>query len=276
MDPRARSLHLSLQTGLYIRRVSDTMLRVLGWRALLIHGDPCVFDRWLWLRRHLRGGGLRTFDAGLGNGGFSVYAARSGNTVLGASFSDREQQDVRRRIEQLGLSGIELRTLDLRELEDHRASLGSFDQIICCETVEHLLDDEALVRSLAQMLNPGGRLLLTAPFDRHHPLYSEDPNPSPVEDGSHVRYGYSQQRLRELVLGAGLEPADEGFVSGVFSQKTTSLMRRLTASFGRPVAWLLILPLRALVVVDAPLTRILGYPCLSVTLCAVKPTTREA
>jgi hypothetical protein len=25
----------------------DTMLRVFGWRPLLIHGDPCVLDRWL-------------------------------------------------------------------------------------------------------------------------------------------------------------------------------------------------------------------------------------
>jgi hypothetical protein len=31
-----------------------------------------------------------------------------------------------------------------------------------------------------------------------------------------------------------------------------------------------VLPLRALVVVDAPLSRLLGYPYLSVALCAVR------
>jgi 2-polyprenyl-3-methyl-5-hydroxy-6-metoxy-1,4-benzoquinol methylase len=247
------------------------MLRALGWRSLLIHGDPCVLDRWLWLRRHLRKGQVRTFDAGCGNGGFSIYAARAGNEVVAASFSVREQEDARRRAEMLGVSGIEFRKLDLRELEDHRRSLGLFDQIICFETIEHVNADEDLVRSLAGMLKPGGRLLLTTPFDRHHPLFSEERYPSTVEDGSHVRYGYSQERLRQIAQRAGLEIASEGFVSGVVSQKLTDLMRRLTVRRGLMTAWLVVLPLRPLVILDAPLTRLLRYPHLCIGLAGVKP-----
>ncbi|HLH14546.1 MAG TPA: methyltransferase domain-containing protein, partial [Solirubrobacteraceae bacterium] len=182
----------------------DTMLRALGWRPLLIHGDPCVLDRWLWLRRRLRTGAARTFDAGCGNGGFSIYAALAGNDVVAASFAAREQEAARRRAEIVGARGIDFRTLDLREIDAQRASLGTFDQIICFETIEHVSDDEGLVRSLAAMLEPGGQLLLTAPFDGHRPLYSEERSPSGVEDGSHVRYGYSPRRLREIVEGAGL------------------------------------------------------------------------
>jgi SAM-dependent methyltransferase len=246
------------------------MLRVLGWRSLLIHGDPCVLDRWLWLRRHLRKGPARTFDAGCGNGGFSIYSARAGNTVAAASFSEREQEDARRRAEVLGVTGIDFRILDLREIEAHRDSFGSFDQIICFETIEHVNDDEGLIRSLAGMLAPGGRLLLSTPFDGHHPLYSEERIPSPVEDGSHVRYGYSQERLRQIVRDAGLEVVDEGFISGVVSQKLTDLMRRLTERIGVPAAWALLLALRPLVILDAPLSRVLRYPYLSVALCGVK------
>jgi SAM-dependent methyltransferase len=249
----------------------DTTLRVFGWKALLIHGDPCVLDRWLWLRRHLRRGPARTFDAGCGNGAFSIFAARRGNSVVAASFSQREQDDARRRAELLGVRGIDFRMLDLRELDEHRDSLGRFDQIICFETIEHLTDDEGLVASLGALLEPGGQLLLTTPFDGHHHLYLEDRDPSPVEDGSHVRYGYTQERLRQIVQGAGLEVAREGFVSGVVSQKLTDLMRRLSARLGRPAAWVLMLPLRPLVVLDAPLTRVLRYPSLSVALTAVKP-----
>jgi len=254
----------------YVQPVSDALLRAFGWSPLLIHGDPCVLDRWLWLRRRLRKGHWRTFDAGAGNGGFSIYAARIGNEVVAASFSPQEQEGALRRAGVLGVTGIEFRILDLRELERHRASLGSFDQIICAETIEHVNDDEGLVRSLAAMLRPGGLLLLTAPFDGHRPLYSEERHPSPAEDGSHVRYGYSQERLRQVAQGAGLEVESEGFISGVVSQKLTDLLRRLTARLGRPAAWLIVLPLRALVVVDAPLTRMLGYPHLSVALCGVK------
>jgi SAM-dependent methyltransferase len=250
--------------------MSDAMLRVLGWRSLLIHGDPCVLDRWLWLRRQLRQGSVKTFDAGCGNGGFSIYAARSGNDVVAASFSPREQEDARRRAGALGVNGIEFRTLDLRELNGHRDTLGTFDQIICFETIEHVTDDEGLVSSLVAMLADEGRLLLSAPFEDHRPLYSEERNPSPVEDGSHVRYGYSQARLRQIAEGAGLQVADEGFISGVVSQKVTDLMRRLSERVGRPAAWVLTLPLRPLAILDRPLSRMLRYPYLSVALSGVK------
>lgn len=258
----------------YPQRVFDALLRIFGWRFLLITGDPCVLDRWLWLRRHLRGGGLRTFDAGCGNGAFSIYAAQAGNEVVAASFSQSEQQSARRRAEMLGLGGIDFRVIDLREIEDHRPSLGTFDQIVCLETIEHLSDDKCLVESLAAMLRPAGRLLLSAPYDRHRPLYTEDPEPSPVEDGSHVRYGYSRERLRQMATGAGLQantPDGEDFISGVVSQKLTNLMRRLSARAGLSCAWLVVLPLRPLVVLDGPLSRLLRWPYLSVALCATAP-----
>jgi SAM-dependent methyltransferase len=248
----------------------DAVLRMLGWRALLVHGDLFVLDRWLWLRRHLRRGGVRTLDAGCGNGGFSIYAAREGNEVVAASFSPAELQDARRRAAMLGVTGINFRQLDLRELEAHRAALDTFDQIICFETVEHVTADEDLVKSLAGLLRPGGQLLLSSPFDDHRPLYTEQRYPDPIEDGSHVRYGYSQARLRQIAEGAGLEVVSEGFVSGVVSQKVTDLMRRLAARLGRRAAWVAVLPLRPLVVLDAPLTKLLGYPHLCVALCAVK------
>jgi len=249
----------------------DRLLRIFGWRLLLITGDPCVLDRWLWLRSHLLAGPLRTFDAGSGNGGFSIYAARIGNEVLGASFSAAEQQSARRRAETLGVSGVDFRVIDLREIEAHRAALGSFDQIVCLETIEHLGDDQGLVSSLAQMLEPGGRLLLSAPYLGHRPLFTEELEPSPVEDGSHVRYGYSPERLAEIVTRAGLQVAQESFISGVLAQKLTDLMRRLSARVGVTAAWLAVLPLRPLVVLDPALSRLLRHPYLSVALCAVKP-----
>jgi hypothetical protein len=54
------------------------------------------------------------------------------------------------------------------------------------------------------------------------------------------------------------------------SQKLTNLMRRLTVRLGRPAAWLAVLPLRPLVILDVPLSSVLHYPYLSVALCGVK------
>jgi len=260
----------------YPRRMLDRLLRVFGWRFLLITGDPCVLDRWLWLRAHLRGGDMRTFDAGCGNGGFSIYAARMGNQVVAASFQASEQESARARADILDVSGIDFRIIDLREIESHRDGLGMFDQIICLETIEHVSDDEGLVRRLATMLEPGGRILISTPFDRHRPLYTEEREPSPVEDGSHVRYGYSQERLTQIAQDAGLEVDSVAFISGVVSQKLTDLMRRLSARIGLLPAWLVVLPLRVLVVFDALLSRLLSYPHLSIALCAVKRPAQSA
>src|ERR1041385_3058391 len=140
---RGRRVHAAR----YVGPVRDALLRILGWRSLLVTGDPCVLDRWIWLRRHLRAGPLRTFDAGAGNGAFSVYAARIGNRVVAASFSAEELERARRRTDALGVTGIDFRVLDLRELDSQRAALGKFDQIVCLETIEHLRDDEGLVRA---------------------------------------------------------------------------------------------------------------------------------
>jgi hypothetical protein len=70
--------------------MADAMLRVLGWRLLLFDSDLLVLDRWFWVRRRLKKGLLRTFDAGCGNRVLSIYAARCGNRVLAASFSSDE------------------------------------------------------------------------------------------------------------------------------------------------------------------------------------------
>jgi SAM-dependent methyltransferase len=248
----------------------DVLLRLFGWRFLLITGDPCVLDRWLWVRRRLRRGSERTFDAGCGNGGFSIFAAREGNQVVAASFSSSEQESARRRANVLRITGIDFRIIDLRELDAHRDELGMFDQIICLETIEHLSDDEGLVKSLAAMLEPGGQILLSTPFDAHRPLFTEERKPSPVEDGSHVRYGYSQEHLKQIAIAADLDVTSEAFISGVVSQKLTDLMRRLSVHIGLLPAWVILLPLRLLVLIDAPLSRVLRYPHLSVALRAVK------
>jgi 2-polyprenyl-3-methyl-5-hydroxy-6-metoxy-1,4-benzoquinol methylase len=255
--------------------VLDRLLRIFGWRFLFVTGDPCVLDRWLWLRRLLRGGPLRTFDAGSGNGGFTIFAAHQGNEVVAASFSRDEQEQGSSRAALLGVSGADFRLIDLREIERERDALGTFDQIICLETIEHISDDEGLVRSLAQMLKPGGRIFLSTPYDRHRPLYTEELQPSPQEDGSHVRYGYSQERLRQIVAQAGLTVESESFISGAISQKLTDLMRRLSERIGVLGAWTLVLPLRLLRVIDGPVTRMLGYPYLSVAVSAVKPAAPE-
>jgi SAM-dependent methyltransferase len=257
-SPRRRPLTLA-------RPMSNLLIRALGWRAAMLHGDPCVVDRWLFVRRHLRRGRVRTLDAGAGNGGFAMLAASAGNSVVALSFADEELRRAEQRAAVAGLPDVAFRVGDLRQLDEFGHELGTFDQILCLEVIEHLIEDEQLVRRLAGLLRPGGRLLISAPSADHRPLVGE--SVSATEDGGHVRWGYAPERVAEIVAAAGLELTAQGAVSGFVSQKLTNAMRR-GQRVNMALGWALVLPLRPLQLLDRPLTRLLRWPYLSVVAVA--------
>jgi SAM-dependent methyltransferase len=247
--------------------VTDLLVRRLGWRAAMLHGDPCVFDRWMFVRRHLRTGGVRTLDAGAGNGSFAMMAASAGNTVVALSFADAELRRAEQRAAIVGLPRVAFRVGDLRRLDAFGDELGEFDQVLCLEVIEHLNEDEQLVVRLARLLRPGGRLLLSAPSADHPPLLGE--SVSANEDGGHVRWGYTPGRIAEIVEAAGLNVVAQGAVSGVVSQNLTNLMRR-GQKVHRALGWAMVLPLRPLQLLDRPLSRLMRWPYHSVVAVAVR------
>jgi len=82
---------------------------------------------------------------------------------------------------------------------------GSFDVVLCCEVIEHLLDVPAALRALHRVLRPGGLLFLSTPyhglaknlalavfgFDRHF-----DPA------GPHIRF-FTVRSLTKLLRQVG-------------------------------------------------------------------------
>jgi 2-polyprenyl-3-methyl-5-hydroxy-6-metoxy-1,4-benzoquinol methylase len=57
--------------------------------------------------------------------------------------------------------------VDLRKAELHAAGLepASFDGIVCTEVLEHIVDPEAVLDSIARYLKPSGRAVITIPND---------------------------------------------------------------------------------------------------------------
>lgn len=248
--------------------MSDLLVRVLGWRALMLHGDPSVWDRYRWLRPRLRRGGIDVLDAGAGNGGFTVFAARAGNRALGLSFSPAEMGAAQRRAALCGAASARFEIRDLRAIGDDAELRGRFDEIICFEVLEHLVDDIGVLHDLATALRPGGRVLITVPSLDHRPLFRERVSAS--EDGGHVRWGYSAEQLREVARAAGLRDLEAGQVSGAVTQALIELQRRL-GTVHRGLGWALTFPLRILQPLDRRLTRLTGRPYLSLALVAEKP-----
>lgn len=247
--------------------MTSLLLRLFGWYAALFLEDPSLFDRWTWLRLHLQSGPSRTLDAGCGFGALTFFASEIGNEVIGLSFDRMQIRRARSRAATLRLTRADFLLADLRDLDELAESLGLFDQIICFETIEHIMDDERLIQDLSNLLNPDGRLILTAPFSGRRKLAGESVSES--EDGGHVRWGYTHEELRKLLTRSGLQVLDEGFISGVISQWLINLSRTL-ARISTRLAWAAILPFRVFQLLDERLTQWIKYPYLSVGIVGAK------
>lgn len=251
---------------------ASPLVALLGFPATLLHGTTPVFDRWLWLKRRLP----RTFeeqtllDVGCGSGAFTIGAALRGYEALGLSWDERNQSVARQRADLCGAPNARFEVLDVRRL-DCRADLQNrFDVVVCCENIEHILDDTKLMHDMANCLKPRGRLLLTTPFVMHRSTFY-DASISTVEDGGHVRRGYSDAMLADLCRTSGLHLDSVSYCTGFLSQMISWIQRRLTPL--HPLAgWGAALPLRVLPpLFDQAVTDLLGWPYLSICLEAHKP-----
>jgi 2-polyprenyl-3-methyl-5-hydroxy-6-metoxy-1,4-benzoquinol methylase len=260
-----RTSHLMDRSGL---------VRLVGFPATLVHGDPLVLDRWFWLKARLpkTRNDERLLDVGCGTGAFSIGATRRGYRALGLSWDERNQSAAKERAVYCGASSAQFEVLDVRDLDRRPDLVGCFDVVVCLETIEHVLEDLKLMRTMAGCMKPGGRLLLTTPYLLYVAISPGDNGPfSTVEDGWHVRRGYSRAMLEELCERSGLRVERITYCSGYLSQKVAAIMRGLSA-VNSMLAWALILPLRALPpIVDPIITRLLGWPHYSICLEAYKP-----
>ncbi|MEO5372037.1 MAG: methyltransferase domain-containing protein [Magnetococcus sp. DMHC-1] len=250
------------------------MVRVFGFPALLIHGDTLVLDRWRWVRRHLPRSTERSrlIDVGCGNGVFSMGAARRGYLALGLSWDQRNRDLASERAALCQIPGASFEIQDIRNLAERSDLHQQFDTAICLEAIEHVLDDRRLLHAIVACLKPGGRLLLTTPYLYYRAITPSDDGPfSVVEDGWHVRRGYSPAMLTELCQDAGLLLEEISYCSGFLSQKLTWAIRKLIRIHPL-LAWGVTLPLRILPpLLDPVLDYLTGWPAYSICLVACKP-----
>lgn len=250
--------------------MTNILVKIFGFHATLIHGDTLILDRWLWLSDRLpRTKGKETMlDVGCGSGAFSLGAAKRGYIATGLSWDERNQKIAQERARILKIEDANFPICDVRKLDMEKDLIGKFDFAINFENIEHVLDDRKLMIDIANCLKPGGRLLMTTPYFHYIPMTKGDIGPfSDVEDGGHVRRGYSKQMLIELCEQAGLKVEEISFCSGFFSQKTTAILRKL-AHINHLVAWGTILFLRPLIPVLDKFIPSRGY---SICMEAYKP-----
>ena len=250
--------------------MENILVKLIGYSATVLHGDTAVFDRYRWLKKHLLSGHLATLDAGCGSGAFTMYAAKIGNQALGVSFNERNNKAATERAKILNIYNVSFIYGDLRKLDEMFGALGKFDQIICFETIEHILNDKKLIKDFFALLNPKGKLFLTAPYKFYKPLYGDGKDKiSTYEDGGHVRYGYTHEEMADLLKKSGFEIEALEYITGYLSQQLINL-QRILAELNPKLAWLAVFPLRIFQFLDPIISRIIAYPSLSIGIVAAK------
>jgi cyclopropane fatty-acyl-phospholipid synthase-like methyltransferase len=194
------------------------------------------------LNDFIRPGAIDTLDAGCGNGALTYLAYRKGNRVLGVSFLAREVADTTTLFRKRGIppERVDFRKMNIYDL---RSLTRRFDQIICSETLEHIRRDCEVVQMFADLLNPGGRLLLCCPHSLH-PEHNLGRTDEP-ETGYHVRDGYTFETYEQILELAGFKILQR---IGVGSPVVTTLdrglrwLRHKTGDVGAFPAFLLMVP----------------------------------
>jgi SAM-dependent methyltransferase len=251
----------------------DHLIKLFGHFMTLIYGDPLMLDRWMWIRTRLPRtvDELRLLDVGCGSGSFTLGAAKLGYHSIGISWDERNQLVAENRAKILRLSNARFDICDVRELCKYPED--RFDVIINCENIEHIIDDFKLMKDMYNKLVPGGFILLTSPYYFFRAIFPGEDGPySKVEDGWHVRRGYTKEMLVELCESTGLKVEEISFCSGYFSQRVYYVFCFLARAIGLYPAWLLTLPLRIMPPLLDPLVRnVTSYPDYSICLLAYKP-----
>ncbi|MDE1822389.1 MAG: class I SAM-dependent methyltransferase [Euryarchaeota archaeon] len=239
------------------------MMRAIGLNFLRLVEESSLTDRCRWLRANLTHGPARTLDAGSGLGVCVQFAAQvnGGAEAVGVSIDDRENRHAEYRSRILGLKNTRFITWDLRRLDD--LEIGAFDQVICFETLEHVVYDEALVAALSSKTKIGGRLLLIVPyalayredFAREMAALRARGIMEPPEDGRHVREGYTPEGLKSIVERHAFRVEKTEWVIGTISQRLMRFRQKATREFGSPRAALMTAPLKILRKFDPLLMR---------------------
>lgn len=170
------------------------------WRryAHLDRVSPAAFHRRRMitkLARRYAPGARRALDVGCGQGELlrELERALPGATVDGADLSEQSLRDTRAENPAAELFVVDLSAAALETTL--AARLGAYDLVVCSEVVEHIDDDAGAVGRLAQLLAPGGTLIVTVPGGRMSRF---------DEAIGHFRH-YRPRALARLLGASGLE-----------------------------------------------------------------------
>ncbi len=141
------------------------------------------------LRRVFPGAGS-VLEIGCGTGFVLRDLDRAGFEVTGSELFPRGIEHARSRTPGATFVQLDARSLPYRD---------AFDVVTAFDVIEHIADDESVLREMAAAAGPGGGVMVTVP--QHRWLWSK------ADDFAHHERRYTRGELVTKLKRAGLEPA---------------------------------------------------------------------
>jgi glycosyltransferase involved in cell wall biosynthesis len=140
--------------------------------------------------------GTRVLELGAGIGNLTMHLARNRKLYVATDIDTEHMGRLRTRFQErpnIAVLGCDLqRTTDFEPLLD-----AGIDSVVCLNVLEHVADDEAALRNVCSVLQPGGRAVILVPYGTG--LYG-----TLDEVLGHFRR-YSEDELRSRLRAAGFD-----------------------------------------------------------------------
>ena len=151
-------------------------------------------------------GPKKVLDAGSGFGQYDYYMATKYKDwqIKGIDVKEEQIADCNQFFSKVGLKNVSFEKADLTKFVESVA----FDLVLCVDVMEHIEEDELVLKNFYRSLRPGGFLLISTPSDKggsdvHHDHDHEHSDGSQSFIDEHVRDGYGIEEIAAKMKRAG-------------------------------------------------------------------------
>lgn len=202
-DPIKNSLSRFFGRSTLLQRLFFNLLDLLLLRAWHVQ-----YEIRRWAKEQT--GHLHVLDAGSGLGQYTYWMARNYPewSILGIDVKKEEVARCNQFFRHSNLSNVVFQTGDLLEYKQE----DTYDMALCVDVLEHIEEDEKVMKNINDSLKEGGVLVISTPSDQGGSDVQEEDDESFI--GEHVRDGYNKEELKTKLKNAGFSKVKVRYTYG--------------------------------------------------------------